>query len=46
MPSVVDNLRNVNKITLQVLKSAGYTQFVPTTAAFAFYACILTFVEM
>ncbi len=46
MPSVVHNLRNVNEIKLQVLKSSNYTQFVPTSVPFSFYACILTFVEV
>ncbi len=55
MPSMVQDLRNINCITLQVLVSdaSGLTIFAPATSATppvliasVKYCCILTFVEM
>ncbi len=48
MPSVVQNLRNVNTILLQVLTTdtGSVAPFVSSSPANSKYACIITFVEM
>ncbi len=46
MPTVVNNIRSINTINLEVIEADTYTTFTPTTPAASKYTCILTFVEM
>jgi hypothetical protein len=50
MPTVVNNIRSINSIKLQVIEANTYVIFTPVTGAAApdnsKYVCILTFVEI
>ncbi len=48
-PTVVNNIRSINSIKLQVIEADSYNIFTPTTTGApnnSKYTCILTFVEM
>jgi len=49
MPTVVNNIRSINTIKLQVIEANTYVIFTPTTTGApdnSKYVCILTFVEI
>ncbi len=45
-PMVVNNIRSINTIKLQVIEADTYDIFNPSLAYLSKYTCILTFVEM